>query len=146
MIAARVAAAFENDRDVQATIVKGSLGELSVSLDGKKVIDTNRLLYPRPSKDCKRHKNALNKITKPATQMDKAEAKLLLSEELSRYRALPYAELFSLIDHEETFERTAPSGVTYQIEMQVFVDDASRQTLRVMGSIDDGGWRAFVPL
>jgi len=50
MIAARVAAAFENDSDVQVAIVKGGLGELSVSLDGKKVIDTNRLLYPRPSK------------------------------------------------------------------------------------------------
>ena len=50
MIAARVAAAFENDSEVQATILKGGLGELSVSLDGKKVIDTNRLLYPRPSK------------------------------------------------------------------------------------------------
>ena len=50
MIAARVAAAFEKDSDVQAAIVKGGLGELSVSLDGKKVIDTNRLLYPRPSK------------------------------------------------------------------------------------------------
>ena len=78
--------------------------------------------------------------------MDKAEAKLLLSDELSRYRELPYAELFSLIDHSETFERTARSGVSYQIEMQVFVDDISRQTLRVMGSIDEGGWRAFVPL
>ena len=50
MIAARVAAAFEDDNDVQAAIVKGGLGELSVSIDGKKVIDTNRLLYPRPSK------------------------------------------------------------------------------------------------
>jgi hypothetical protein len=74
--------------------------------------------------------------------MDNIEAKLVLSDELSRYRELPYAELFSLIDHSETFERTAPSGVTYQIEMQVFVDEVSRQTLRVMGSIDDGGWRA----
>jgi hypothetical protein len=78
--------------------------------------------------------------------MDNAEAKLLLRDELSRYRELPYAELFSLIDHGETFERTAPSGVTYQIETQVFVDDMSRQTLRVMGSIDDGGWRALSPL
>jgi hypothetical protein len=78
--------------------------------------------------------------------MNKDEAKSLLSQELSRYRELPYAELFSLIDHIETFERAAPSGVTYQIEMQVFVDDESRQTLRVLGSIDDGGWRAFVPL
>jgi len=30
--------------------------------------------------------------------------------------------------------------------MQVFVDDMSRQTLRVMGSVDDGGWRALSPL
>ena len=78
--------------------------------------------------------------------MNKDEARSLLSQELSRYRELPYAELFALIDHSETFERAAPSGVTYQIEMQVFVDDISRQTLRVLGSIDDGGWRAFAPL
>ena len=78
--------------------------------------------------------------------MNKAEAKSLLSQELSRYRELPYAELFSLIDHSETVERTAPSGVTYQLEMQVFVDDISRQTLHVLGSIDDGGWRALSPL
>ena len=78
--------------------------------------------------------------------MNKAEAKSLLSQELSLYRELPYAELFSLVDKIETLERTAPSGVTYQIEMQVFVDDVSLQTLRVMGSIDDGGWRAFAPL
>ena len=78
--------------------------------------------------------------------MNKAEAKSLLSQELSRYREIPYAELFSLIDHSETFERAAPSGVTYQIELQVFVDDESRQTLRVLGSIDDGGWRALSPL
>ena len=78
--------------------------------------------------------------------MDKAEAKSLLSQELSRYRELPYAKLFSLVDKIETFERAAPSGVTYQIEMQVFVDDESRQTVRVLGSIDDGGWRAFAPL
>jgi len=78
--------------------------------------------------------------------MNKDEAKSRLSQELSRYRQIPYAELSSLIDHSETFERAAPSGVTYQIEMQVFVDDISRQTLRVMGAIDDGGWRAFLPL
>ena len=78
--------------------------------------------------------------------MDKVEAKSLLSLELCRYRELPYAELFSLIDQGEAFERPGPSGVIYQIEMQVFVDDVSRHTLLVMGSIDDGGWRAFCPL
>ena len=69
-----------------------------------------------------------------------------LSQELSRYRELPYAELFASIDHSETVERTAPSGVIYQIKMQVVIDDAARQTLLVMGAIDDGGWRAFSPL
>ena len=78
--------------------------------------------------------------------MDKADAQSLLSQELSRYRELPCAELFSLIDDSETVERTAPSGVIYQIEMQVVIDDAARQTLRVIGAIDDGGWRAFSPL
>ena len=78
--------------------------------------------------------------------MNKDEAKTLLGRELSRYRALPYGELFSLIDQSETCARTGPSGVIYQIEMQVFVDDTSRQTLRVMGSVDDGGWRALSPL
>jgi hypothetical protein len=78
--------------------------------------------------------------------MNKDEAKSLLSQELTRYRDLLYPELFSLIDQIETFERTGQSGVIYQIEMQVFVDDVSRQTLRVLGSIDDGGWRAFAPI
>jgi len=50
VIAARVAAELKNDSDVQVTIVKGGLGELSVSIDNRKVIDTNRLWYPRPSK------------------------------------------------------------------------------------------------
>ena len=50
MIAARVAAELKNDSDVQVTIVKGGIGELSVTIDSQKVIDTNRLWYPRPSK------------------------------------------------------------------------------------------------
>jgi hypothetical protein len=50
VIAARVAAELKNDSDVQVTIVRGGLGELSVSIDNRKVIDTNRLWYPRPSK------------------------------------------------------------------------------------------------
>ena len=61
MIAARVAAAFENDNDVQAAIVKGWLGELSVCIDGKKVIDTNRFLYPRPNRIINDIKSLLTK-------------------------------------------------------------------------------------
>jgi hypothetical protein len=77
--------------------------------------------------------------------MNEIEAKSILAEELSRYRKRPYSELLSLVDRSETFERASPSGMTYQIEMQVFFDDKSKRNLRVMGAIDDGGWRAWKP-
>ena len=79
--------------------------------------------------------------------MNTVEAKSLLENELSRYRKRSYEELLSLVDQPETFERVAPSGTIYQIEMEIFFDDDARKsTLRVSGSIDDGGWRALSPL
>lgn len=78
--------------------------------------------------------------------MNETEAKSILERELSRYRGLSYSELLSLADQDETFERDSPSGVTYQVEVQVFFDDRAKRNLLVMGSIDDGGWRAFAPL
>jgi hypothetical protein len=79
--------------------------------------------------------------------MNTFEAKSMLANELSRYRNRSYAELLSLLDQPETFERVSPSGTIYQIEMEVFFDDDSkRSTLRVSGAIDDRGWRAFSPL
>ena len=44
-----MAAALRSDGDLDVSVVKGSLLELSVYIDDRKVIDTNRLLYPRPS-------------------------------------------------------------------------------------------------
>ncbi len=78
--------------------------------------------------------------------MNKAEAKSILNNELSRYRKLPYANLMLLLNRPESFERVAASGRRYQIEIEVFHDDDSRTTLRVSGTIDDGGWHAFSPL
>jgi hypothetical protein len=79
--------------------------------------------------------------------MDKAEAKLIIGEELSRYRDRSYEELLSLMDQSETFWRSSPSGTNYQIQIRAFFDDYKAQRdLRIVGSIDDGGWRAFIPL
>jgi hypothetical protein len=78
--------------------------------------------------------------------MNEIEAKSILAQELSRYRSRSYSELLSLVDRSETFERASPSGATYQIEIQIFFDDDSERNLRVMGAIDDGGWRALKPL
>lgn len=35
--------------DVEVELVKGGLLELSVQVDGEKILDTNRLWYPLPS-------------------------------------------------------------------------------------------------
>ena len=78
--------------------------------------------------------------------MNESEAKAILEYELTQYRRRSYLALLSLVDRSETVERPAPSGVTYQIEMQVCFDDAARRNLRVTGAIDDGGWRALKPM
>jgi len=49
-MAARVAARLKEESDVQVETVRGGLGEFSVSIDGRKVIETSRLWYPSPSK------------------------------------------------------------------------------------------------
>lgn len=54
MMASRVAAQLQKENDVGVEIVKGGLGEFSVYIDGRKVIDTNRLWYPSPSKIVKK--------------------------------------------------------------------------------------------
>ena len=43
-------------------------------------------------------------------------------------------------------DRTGRSGAQYQLEVEVMWDYKPDDDIRVMGSIDDGGWRAFSPL
>ena len=65
--------------------------------------------------------------------MDEIEAKSILERELSRYRSCSYTELLSLVGRDATFECASPSGVTYQVEVQVFFDDRSRRTCMSSG-------------
>jgi hypothetical protein len=76
--------------------------------------------------------------------MDKAEAQQLLAAKLAELRRLSYAELLRYKEP-EGFEVTGPSGSWYQFEVQAFWDDPKQRHLRVLVSIDDGGWRAFLP-
>ncbi|MEE8549507.1 MAG: hypothetical protein V3S74_08535 [Alphaproteobacteria bacterium] len=78
--------------------------------------------------------------------MDKKEARAVLAERLARYRTWPYAELEKLLGDVEVYETDGPSGVTYQLEFQAHLDDKESGDLRVMGCIDDGGWRVYFPL
>ena len=58
-MASRVAAELRKETDTPVEIVRGGLGEFSVYVDDRKVIDTNRLWYPTPSKIVKRVKALL---------------------------------------------------------------------------------------
>jgi len=78
--------------------------------------------------------------------MNKKEAEVILDEYLSRYKSRPFAELLELLGEGHQFEITAPSGKEYQIEIQAFWDANPDGDLRVIGSIDDGWWRAYFPL
>ena len=78
--------------------------------------------------------------------MDNQEAKTLLTTKLGEYRRLAYDELVTKIGDVDCLEVTRPSGVEYQIEVQFFWDGEADGDVRVMGGIDDGGLRAFMPL
>lgn len=78
--------------------------------------------------------------------MDTDEARSILTEHLASYRVLTYSELAGRVDTVETAEVRAPSGVEYQLEVQFYWDSKPNREVRVIGSVDDGGWRAFVPL
>lgn len=78
--------------------------------------------------------------------MDRKEALGLLNAKLDDYRKIPYAEMVSRIDSNEVVKVSGPSGAEYQIEIQVCWDGKPNGDIRVMGAIDNGGLRAFMPL
>lgn len=84
--------------------------------------------------------------------MNKAEAKEILLKALEPFRATPYVELKKIVEDKFNLEHThyeevkAKDGETHQIRVNVYWDDKKSKTLRVVGSIDDGGWRAMIPL
>jgi hypothetical protein len=41
---------------------------------------------------------------------------------------------------------SGPPGTTYQVETEAFWDRGREGDLRLMVTVDDGGWRAFAPL
>ncbi|MDR4494965.1 MAG: hypothetical protein AB7P17_12440 [Nitrospirales bacterium] len=78
--------------------------------------------------------------------MNNAEAATLLKDHLARYRLRPYSDLVTLLGKPQVAELRGASGVTYQLEVEVHWDARPGGALRVLGSINDGGWRAFKPL
>jgi hypothetical protein len=78
--------------------------------------------------------------------MDNNEAQGLLRQQLDLYRTRSHHELQSLIAEPEVIELNGPSGTRFCIEILAVWDSNIGGDLRVIGAIDDGGWRAFRPL
>jgi hypothetical protein len=78
--------------------------------------------------------------------MNNAEAREVLAQHLAHYRTLSYDELVRRQGHIETAELTAPSGQTYQVEVEFLWEHRKGGAILVLGAVDDGGWRAFRPL
>jgi hypothetical protein len=79
--------------------------------------------------------------------MNNEEAISLLDQELAAFRRESYEKLVRLMSVGSLdFELAGPSGVKCQVEIQVVWDDRRGGNVRVIGSIDDGGFRALKPL
>jgi hypothetical protein len=78
--------------------------------------------------------------------MNNSAARTIIDAELATYRERSYAELVAVTGQEPFRTEISRDGVTYQVEIVVVWDAQPGGAVRVLGSIDDGGWRAFVPL
>jgi len=84
--------------------------------------------------------------------MNNAEAIQLLDTALDEFGRQSYADLVRRIERDPKaepvcFEPVGASSTRYQLEIDVFWDHSPGGAVRVMGSIDDGGfWRSVAPL
>ena len=80
--------------------------------------------------------------------MNNEEARAILAEAVQRFSQRDFASLLPLVEcgHVERTEVRGASGATYQVEIQFIWDDIPGETIRIIGAIDDLGWRAFIPL
>jgi hypothetical protein len=66
---------------------------------------------------------------------------------MARHAERPRADLERLIGETEAFEVEGPGGVADQVEVNAFWDHEPGGTIRVLASIDDGGFRtSFRPV
>lgn len=79
--------------------------------------------------------------------MDKAEARALAEDTLAGLRSVPYDTLVGrYLDNLDHREVVGGSGARYHLQVEAFWDSGQPGDLRVTVTVDDGGWRAFVPL
>ncbi len=74
--------------------------------------------------------------------MDKPEALKILQSEFIKLRTKSFAELTAMLGQTMVYKVPGPSGVDYQVDVQVFWDNPRQPggNIRVLVAIDDGGF------
>ena len=67
-MAASLAAELSKENGCKVETISGGLGEFSVSIDGEKVLDTNRLWYPSQKKVVAKTRERLSQKTSEAAK------------------------------------------------------------------------------
>ncbi|HET7599524.1 MAG TPA: hypothetical protein VFK09_04495 [Gemmatimonadales bacterium] len=78
--------------------------------------------------------------------MSEHVARSLLHTALDEYRRRAYADLVGGIGRPDVRTARGADGREYEIEIEAMWDDRPGGVLRVLGAIDDGSFRAFLPL
>jgi hypothetical protein len=79
--------------------------------------------------------------------MNKDEARMVALARIAELRQQDWRELRDrYLQRPETVEVRGPSGTAYQVETEALWDGAGEGDLRVIVTVDDGGWRALMPL
>jgi hypothetical protein len=79
--------------------------------------------------------------------VNKKEARRIALTRIEELRRMSWDDLRErYLRKSEMVEVTAPSGVVYQVETEVFWDSRRRGDLRVIVAVDVGGWRALFRL
>jgi|SRR5579859_7632776 hypothetical protein len=81
-----------------------------------------------------------------AERMNHQIAGSLRDEELTRLRTSSYADLLNCIDKTSCKLLDGPDEKKYHVQTQVFWDGKKGGNIRVMVSVDDGGWTSIKPL
>lgn len=80
--------------------------------------------------------------------MKKSEFLTMLEPIVARYRAHDYSQWLPYVASSEpiVLYPVAEDGTECCVEISAFWDDKPNGDIRVSFSIDNGGWRAFVPV
>jgi len=75
--------------------------------------------------------------------VDKVEAQKLIDEHLASYRGRTYADLATQVGETIGFQKIAPSGIEYNVEILFVWDNFKGGNIRVMVAVDDARWPSW---